>query len=99
MIDLIVAGRAIQGVGGGGILSLTEILVTDLVSLAERGLYIGIIGSVWAFAASIGPVVGGALAESNWRWLFYRMFFPCTKVIPLTFCDQSIYLSERSLLV
>jgi MFS family permease len=46
---------AIQGVGGGGILNMNEIIVSDLVPLAERGLYQGILGLVWAFASAIGP--------------------------------------------
>ncbi|KAH8103096.1 iron permease [Cristinia sonorae] len=71
-MNMLIAARAIQGIGGGGILNLTEIIVADLVPLAERGLYQGIVGLVWAFASGIGPPVGGALAQkASWRWLFY----------------------------
>nr|GAT46162.1 predicted protein [Mycena chlorophos] len=73
-MNMMIAARAIQGVGGGGILALSEILVADLVPLAERGIYQGLIGLVWAFASSIGPPIGGALANANlkaWRWLFF----------------------------
>ncbi|KAG9094278.1 hypothetical protein FRC06_010981 [Ceratobasidium sp. 370] len=70
-MNMLIAGRTIQGIGGGGILTLTDIIVADLVPLAERGPYLGIVGSVWAIASAIGPPIGGAFAESNWRWLFY----------------------------
>ncbi|KAG8746826.1 hypothetical protein FRC10_003348 [Ceratobasidium sp. 414] len=73
-MNMLIAGRAIQGIGGGGILTLTDIIVADLVPLAERGPYLGIVGAVWAVASAIGPPVGGAFAESNWRWLFCKCF-------------------------
>ncbi|KAG8918932.1 hypothetical protein FRC01_001574 [Tulasnella sp. 417] len=69
-MDMLIAGRAIQGVGGGGILAMAEIVVADLVPLSERGNYMGIFGAVWAVASAIGPPVGGAFSQSNWRWLF-----------------------------
>ncbi|KAG8903877.1 hypothetical protein FRB99_002613 [Tulasnella sp. 403] len=70
-MNMMIAARTIQGVGGGGILSLTEIVVADLVPLSKRGTYMGLIAAVWAVASAIGPPVGGAFSQSNWRWLFY----------------------------
>ncbi|KAH8827294.1 major facilitator superfamily-domain-containing protein [Flagelloscypha sp. PMI_526] len=68
----LIAARAIQGLGGGGILNLSEIVVADLVPLADRGGFIGLITFTWAFAGVIGPIIGGALAEHvSWRWVFY----------------------------
>jgi MFS family permease len=49
---------------------MSEIVVADLVPLAERGVFLGLLGLVWAISSAIGPVMGGALA-TNWRWLFY----------------------------
>lgn len=74
------AGRAFQGAGSGIILSLVEIILADLVSLAERGAYQGAFGAVWALASATGPPIGGALASSNYRWLFY-LNLPLTAVI------------------
>lgn len=68
---LMLTGRSIQGVGGGGIIALTEILVTDLVPLRYRGQWAGVIGGMWAIGSVTGPVIGGAFAEVNWRWIFY----------------------------
>ncbi|GAA6035578.1 hypothetical protein JCM8097_004910 [Rhodosporidiobolus ruineniae] len=71
-MSMMLAGRSIPGIGGGAILTMTEIVITDLVPLAERGAYFGIIGAVWALASAIGPPIGGALASGGaWRWLFY----------------------------
>ncbi|KAF8141325.1 MFS general substrate transporter [Boletus edulis] len=71
-MNMLIAGRTIQGLGGGGIQSLTSIILADLVSLQERGVYAGLFALTWCFAASIGPVVGGSLAaQGKWRWLFY----------------------------
>lgn len=60
--------RGITGAGGGGIVSMVQIVMSDVVSLRERGKYQGIIGVVVAFGFAIGPFMGGALAEKvSWR--------------------------------
>jgi EmrB/QacA subfamily drug resistance transporter len=69
---VMLVGRALQGTGVGGILALTNILITDLVPLRERGNYLALISTVWAVGTVSGPIVGGALATPNaWRWIFY----------------------------
>lgn len=71
-VDMLIAGRVIQGIGGGGLLSLVNICIGDLFSMRSRGAYYGIVGMTWALAGAIGPIIGGALAEySTWRWCFY----------------------------
>ncbi|KAJ7279698.1 iron permease [Mycena rebaudengoi] len=73
-MPMMIAARGVQGLGGGGIIALSKILVSDLVPLAERGAYEGIISLVWAFASAIGPPIGGALSardNKSWRWLFF----------------------------
>jgi len=68
----IIVFRGFAGAGGGGLISLMQIVVSDIVSLRERGKYQGIIGGVVAIGYAIGPVVGGALAQSvGWRWCFW----------------------------
>lgn len=57
-------GRSIQGVGGGGILALTEIIVTDIVPLRLRGQYFGILNGMWTIGSVTGPVLGGGFSES-----------------------------------
>ncbi|PKS07375.1 hypothetical protein jhhlp_005977 [Lomentospora prolificans] len=67
-----ILGRAVQGCGAGGILALCTIVIADLYSPRERGKYYAMTGMVWATAAALGPVVGGAFTKNvSWRWCFY----------------------------
>jgi hypothetical protein len=68
---MMIAGRTVQGLGSGGIYMLVDLIVCDLVSLRDRGKYLGIVLSTAALGAILGPVVGGGLAEASWRWVFY----------------------------
>ncbi|KAI2786345.1 Efflux pump dotC [Penicillium oxalicum] len=71
-LAMILAGRAIQGVGGGGIIIMANISVTDLFSMRDRPMYYGIFGATWAIAGALGPIIGGAFTTSvTWRWCFY----------------------------
>ncbi|KDR74136.1 hypothetical protein GALMADRAFT_71449 [Galerina marginata CBS 339.88] len=70
--SVLLAARVVQGVGGGCTLALCTIIVSDLVSLSERGTFNGILGLAFCISGGIGPLVGGALAqEGQWRWIFY----------------------------
>ncbi|TBU58506.1 MFS general substrate transporter [Dichomitus squalens] len=71
IIELIVL-RGLAGAGGGGIVSMAQIVISDVVSLRDRGKYQGIIGVVVAFGWAVGPLMGGILAEkAGWRWCFW----------------------------
>jgi MFS family permease len=61
-------GRSIQGVGGGGIISLSEVIITDLVPLRWRGQYFGILSAMWSVGSVTGPILGGGFAE-NVSWV------------------------------
>ncbi|ORX89937.1 major facilitator superfamily domain-containing protein, partial [Clohesyomyces aquaticus] len=67
----LIAGRTVQGLGSGGILLLMEVVVCDIVPLRERGKYLGIVLSTAAIGAIAGPPIGGAIANQNWRWIFW----------------------------
>ena len=71
-LGALIAGRAIKGIGGGGINILIEIVVADLVPLRERPKFISIIFTAYTIAVVLGPVIGGLLAQRvTWRWIFY----------------------------
>lgn len=69
---LLIAGRALQGIGAGGLLSLVNIVLADVVSPRDRGRYMGLIGAVMAVGTVGGPLIGGLVTDQwGWRWNFY----------------------------
>jgi MFS family permease len=73
-MGMMIAGRAIQGVGGSGISVLCEIVICDLVPLRERGTYLAFVFGMVAIGSALGPLFGGLLVSystSGWRWAFY----------------------------
>ncbi|KAM6503007.1 MFS general substrate transporter [Amanita muscaria] len=71
-ITQLILARAIAGAGGGGIISICQIIISDVVSLRERGKYQGIIAGFIVVSYGIGPILGGVLSEKvSWRWCFW----------------------------
>jgi len=69
---LLVLGRGLQGLGGGGLLPLAQIIIADVVLPRERGRYQAYVGAVWVAAGIAGPVIGGAIAEHlHWSLIFW----------------------------
>jgi EmrB/QacA subfamily drug resistance transporter len=68
----LIAFRALQGLGGGGIFALALAIVGDIVSPRQRGRYQGYFGAVFAVSSVIGPLLGGLITDHlSWRWIFY----------------------------
>jgi EmrB/QacA subfamily drug resistance transporter len=71
-MNQLIAFRAVQGLGGGGLMALAMTIIADIVSPRQRGRYQGYIGGVFAFASILGPLAGGFFVEHlTWRWIFF----------------------------
>src|SRR6185312_7633162 len=68
----LIAFRALQGVGAGGLIVTVTAAVADLVAPRDRGRYEGLFGSVYAVSTISGPLLGGFFVDQlSWRWIFY----------------------------
>jgi EmrB/QacA subfamily drug resistance transporter len=68
----LIGGRAVQGLGGGGLMILAQAIIADVVPARERGRYMGIMGGVFALSSVAGPLLGGWYTEGiGWRWAFW----------------------------
>ena len=74
----LIATRAVQGLGAGGLMALTFVIIGDIVPPRERGRYQGYFGAVWGLSSVAGPLLGGFFSDrdtilgiAGWRWIFY----------------------------
>ncbi|MTE23472.1 DHA2 family efflux MFS transporter permease subunit [Microbacterium sp. ZXX196] len=71
-VEMLIFFRALQGIGGGGLQSMAQILMADIISPRERGKYMGLMAAIMAIGTVGGPLLGGLLTDSiGWRWNFY----------------------------
>ena len=69
-MGMFITGRALQGTAAGAMTLLVYIVISDLFDVRRRSLYMGASELVWALSGAIGPIIGGGLAEFNWRWIW-----------------------------
>ena len=77
-MNQLIATRALQGLGAGGLMALTFVIIGDIVPPRERGRYQGYFGAVWGLSSVAGPLLGGFFSDhetilgiTGWRWIFY----------------------------
>ncbi|HUQ52014.1 MAG TPA: MFS transporter, partial [Gammaproteobacteria bacterium] len=69
-LPVLLTGRAIQAFGAAGLLPVAAAVIAETVPLERRGRTLGLIGAVFGVAFLLGPLLGGLLLRSSWRWLF-----------------------------
>ncbi len=97
---LLLAGRTVQGIGGGGIIVLTQVIICDLVPLRLRGQWFGVISGMYAIGSVSGPLLGGVFSEQV-SWVSSPLggilrSFRLTRRIALDLLDQSSFHRSRA---
>ncbi|KAN0115457.1 Major facilitator superfamily domain containing protein [Hyaloscypha variabilis] len=71
-MKMLIVGRSLQGTASGGLFQLVMIVISDIFSMRERSLFMGLTAVMWTLAGAVGPVMGGAFAQTiGWRWCFW----------------------------
>ncbi len=86
----LIATRALQGLGAGGLITLAFTIVSDVLPPRDQARYQGLFGAVFGLASLAGPLVGGYLAQHNWRWIFY-INVPLA-ILAAVLCDRTLRL-------
>ncbi len=85
----LIAFRAVQGIGAGGLAALSQVIMADIISPRERGRYMGLFGAVMAVATVGGPLLGGFITDTiDWRWNFF---------IAVPFAVAALVMMQRTL--
>jgi len=91
-MSILIIGRSIQGIGGGGICTLAFILISDITPISKRGIFMSINGILYTVATVIGPLLGGYFTDHlTWRWSFFinlPIGIICLVIFALFFKDE-----------
>ncbi len=92
--EMLIAFRAVQGIGAGGLAALSQVIMADIISPRERGRYMGLFGAVMAVSTVGGPLLGGVITDGwGWRWNFY-VALPVA-ILALVIVQSTLHLPGR----
>lgn len=77
---MLIAGRIIQGIGGGGINLMADVIICDLLPMRERGAYMGLMLMFFFLGTAVGPYVGGVLVKHHCKYI-HMLMLPCERKI------------------
>lgn len=90
----LIAFRVVQGLGAGGLVALSQIIMADIISPRERGRYAGLFGAVMALGTIGGPLLGGVVTDAfGWRWNFF-IALPVT-IVAIVLLQRTLHLPAR----
>jgi EmrB/QacA subfamily drug resistance transporter len=93
--DWLIVFRVFQGLGGGGLAALSQIIMADIISPRERGRYAGLFGGVMAVGTVGGPLLGGLITDAlGWRWNFF-VALPVA-VVAIVLLQATLHLPQRA---
>ena len=93
--SMLIAFRAVQGIGAGGLAALSQVIMADIISPRERGRYMGLFGAVMAVATVGGPLLGGVITDTwGWRWNFF-VALPFA-IFALVILQRTLHLPARA---
>ena len=93
--DWLIVFRVFQGLGGGGLAALSQIIMADIISPRERGRYAGLFGGVMAVGTVGGPLLGGLITDAfGWRWNFF-VALPVA-IVAIIMLQSTLHLPKRA---
>ncbi|KAM7200602.1 MFS general substrate transporter [Rhypophila sp. PSN 637] len=103
-ITWLIGGRVVQGIGAGGMIQLVQVILSDISTMSERGLYMAFAALAWSLGVNIGIPIGGAIgAYTSWRWVFWINLPVCVpSLVGLYLClhlqqDKSSFMKKLAM--
>ncbi|CAG7998929.1 unnamed protein product [Penicillium olsonii] len=98
-MPILLFGRTLSGIGNGGAVQLITVVISDIFSMRQRGVFMGTLEGVYVIASAVGPLIGGAFAEKvTWRWTFWINLPCCGLAFILILCLMDVHHSKTDIM-